>query len=105
MGAGRPTRVVVVGGGMGAARTIAQVRRRGYEGEVVLLGAESRPPYDRPPLSKAVLAGQKDDTTLRFDPAALGVDLRLGTPVRELDLGRRVVRTDGGDVPFDRLVV
>ena len=59
----RPTRVIVVGGGLGAARTIAQLRRRGFEGHVVLLGAEARLPYDRPPLSKAVLAGHKDDTT------------------------------------------
>ncbi len=105
MGTDRPGRVVVVGGGLGAARTIAQLRRRGYEGRVVLLGAEARLPYDRPPLSKAVLAGHKDDTTLRFDPAALRVDLRLGTPATGLDLGRRVVRTDTGDIPFDRLVV
>jgi NADPH-dependent 2,4-dienoyl-CoA reductase/sulfur reductase-like enzyme len=105
MGTHRPARVVVVGGGLGAARTIAHLRRRGYDGEVVLLGAENRPPYDRPPLSKAVLAGQKDDTTLRFDPAELQVDLRLGTSATGLDLARRVVRTDAGDVPFDRLVV
>jgi NADPH-dependent 2,4-dienoyl-CoA reductase/sulfur reductase-like enzyme len=105
VGPDRLARVVVVGGGLGATRTIAQLRRRGYEGEVVLLGAENRPPYDRPPLSKAVLAGHKDDTTLRFDPAALHVDLRLGTPATGLDLARRVVRTDAGDVPFDRLVV
>jgi NADPH-dependent 2,4-dienoyl-CoA reductase/sulfur reductase-like enzyme len=97
--------VVVVGGGLGAARTIGQLRRRGYDGEVVLLGAESRLPYDRPPLSKAVLAGRLDDTALRFDPAALRVDLRLGAPAKGLDLARRVVRTDTGDVRFDRLAV
>jgi NADPH-dependent 2,4-dienoyl-CoA reductase/sulfur reductase-like enzyme len=105
MGTRRPARVVVVGGGLGAARTIAQLRRRGYDGEVVLLCAEDRPPYDRPPLSKAVLAGEKNDTALRFDTAELRVHLRLGTSATGLDLARRVVRTGSGDVPFDRLVL
>lgn len=105
MAADRAARVVVVGGGLGAVRTITQLRRRGHEGDITLLAAEARAPYDRPPLSKAVLAGLKDDTTLRFDPAALRVDLRLGTPATGLDLGRRVVRTDSGDVAFDRLVI
>jgi cation diffusion facilitator CzcD-associated flavoprotein CzcO len=42
-------RVVVVGGGIGGARTVGQLRRRGYEGEIVLFGAESRLPYDPVP--------------------------------------------------------
>jgi NADPH-dependent 2,4-dienoyl-CoA reductase/sulfur reductase-like enzyme len=105
VGTGRPGRIVVVGGGLGAARTVAQLRRRGYDGDLVLLGAEERLPYDRPPLSKAVLAGRLDATALRFDPVALRVDLRLGAPSTGLDLTRRVVHTDAGDVPFDRLVV
>lgn len=99
------SRVVVVGGGLGAARTIQQLRRRGYEGEIVLLAGETHLPYDRPPLSKAVLAGARDDTALRFDPAALRVDVRLGEAATGLDLDRRVVRTDAGEVGFDRLAV
>jgi hypothetical protein len=96
-------RVVVVGGGIGGARTVAQLRRRGYEGEIMLFGAESRLPYDRPPLSKAVLAGLRDDTALRFDSAALDVEVGLGAAVAGLDLDRRTVRAGHDDVPFDRL--
>jgi NADPH-dependent 2,4-dienoyl-CoA reductase/sulfur reductase-like enzyme len=102
---GRLRRIVVAGGGLGAVRTIAQLRRRGWDGELVLLGAEPHPPYDRPPLSKAVLAGERDATTLRFDPAALRVDVRLCTPATGLDLAGRCVRTADVDVPFDRLLV
>ncbi|MCW2697042.1 MAG: oxidoreductase, partial [Modestobacter sp.] len=54
--AGGPRRIVVAGAGVGAVRTIAQLRRRGWDGELVLLGAEPHLPYDRPPHSKAVLA-------------------------------------------------
>jgi NADPH-dependent 2,4-dienoyl-CoA reductase/sulfur reductase-like enzyme len=103
--AGGPRRIVVAGAGVGAVRTIAQLRRRGWDGELVLLGAEPHLPYDRPPLSKAVLAGERDATTLRFDPAALRVDVRLSTPATGLDRAARCVRTAAGEVPFDRLLV
>ena len=51
----------------------------------MLLGAEARLPYDRPPLSKAVLTGRSDDSPLRFDPLALEVDVRLSTSAVGLD--------------------
>jgi NADPH-dependent 2,4-dienoyl-CoA reductase/sulfur reductase-like enzyme len=95
----------VVGGGLAAARTIAQLRRRGCGSEIVLLAGEPHLPYDRPPLSKAVLAGALDRTTLRFDPEALRVDVRLATAATGLDVEARVVRTDHGDVWFGRLVI
>src|SRR4051812_50083559 len=80
------SQIVVVGAGVAAVRTVSALRRGGSAARIVLLGEESRPPYDRPPLSKAVLAGEREDTTLRFDPAALDVDLRLGTPAGGLGL-------------------
>jgi NADPH-dependent 2,4-dienoyl-CoA reductase/sulfur reductase-like enzyme len=98
-------RIVVAGGGLAAVRTVASLRRHGFDGHLVVLAAEPRPPYDRPPLSKAVLAGMRDDTTLRFDPVALDVDLRLDTPAVALDLVRRVVGTRAGEIGFDRLVI
>jgi len=99
------SQTVVVGAGVAAVRTIGALRRGGCAGPVVLLGEESRAPYDRPPLSKTVLAGEREDTTLRFDPVALDIDLRLGTPAVGLDLTRRVVLTSRGEVEFDRLVI
>lgn len=97
--------VVVVGGGIAAARVCQQLRRQGYDRRVTLLSAEQRPPYDRPPLSKDVLAGCRDDTTLNVDFVDLTVDLRLGCTATALRTADRVVETSMGDVPYDALVI
>ena len=74
-------RIVVVGGGLAGLRTIEELRARGYAGAVTLVGAEPRPPYDRPPLSKRLMAGELDDTTLRDDLAELpGLTHHLASP-------------------------
>jgi NADPH-dependent 2,4-dienoyl-CoA reductase/sulfur reductase-like enzyme len=98
-------RIVVAGAGVAAARTVQQLRRQGHRGPVTMLAEERRAPYDRPPLSKAVLHGRRDDTSLRFDAAALDVDLRLGQPAHRLDVARRIVIAGGQEIPFDRLVI
>ncbi|HTV98688.1 MAG TPA: FAD-dependent oxidoreductase [Streptosporangiaceae bacterium] len=102
VGAG-PERIVVVGGGLAGLRTAEELRARGYAGAVTLVGAEHRPPYDRPPLSKRLMAGHVDDTTLREDMQTLGLDLRLGETATGLDDG--VLRTDRDEHRFDRLVL
>jgi NADPH-dependent 2,4-dienoyl-CoA reductase/sulfur reductase-like enzyme len=98
-----PAKVVVVGAGLAGLRTIEELRARGYAGAVTLIGAESRPPYDRPPLSKKVLTGELDDTSLRADLDSLGIDARLAETATALRPG--VVSTDAGDHPFDALVL
>jgi 3-phenylpropionate/trans-cinnamate dioxygenase ferredoxin reductase component len=98
-----PERIVVAGGGLAGLRTAEELRARGYAGALTLLGAEDRPPYDRPPLSKRLMAGQLDDTTLREDVHTLGLELRLGETATGLDDG--VLRTDRGEHRFDRLVL
>lgn len=95
--------IVVVGAGLAGLQTVVALRAQGYVGPLTLLGAEAEPPYDRPPLSKDVLAGRADDSTLDADWAALDVDLRLST--RALAVADGVVLTDGGDLGFDRLVL
>lgn len=95
--------IVVAGAGLAGFHTVLALRGRGYDGPLTLLGAEAEPPYDRPPLSKALLAGLTDSTTLDADWSALDVDLRLGT--RAVAVGDHVLATDAGDLPFDRLVV
>ncbi|HKB30443.1 MAG TPA: FAD-dependent oxidoreductase [Streptosporangiaceae bacterium] len=97
------SRVVVVGGGLAGLRTIEALRARLYGGAVTLVGAERHAPYDRPPLSKQLLAGGVDDTTLDADFAALRVDLRLGETAVGVADGALV--TDRAAHPFDRLVV
>jgi 3-phenylpropionate/trans-cinnamate dioxygenase ferredoxin reductase component len=105
--------VVIAGGGLAGLRTVEELRSGGFEGPITMLAAESRPPYDRPPLSKAALAGEPDaaeleaelDTTLSADFGALQVDLHLGEPATGLHLAAARVRTESGEYPYDRLVL
>lgn len=110
-------RIAVVGGSLGGLRAAEQLRRAGHTGPVTLYGAEPYPPYNRPPLSKDVLA----DPDLPDAAAMLrllefrrrshidDVELRLGTEVRHADLGagRLTWAADGrdGSDDFDGLVV
>jgi 3-phenylpropionate/trans-cinnamate dioxygenase ferredoxin reductase component len=98
-----PARVVVAGAGLAGLRTVEELRARGYQGPVTLIGAEQRPPYDRPPLSKKLLTGELDDTSLRADLDALGTDVRLGETATAIGPG--TLSTDAGDHDFDALVL
>lgn len=98
-----PANVVVVGAGLAGLRTVEELRGKGYDGAVTLIGAESRPPYDRPPLSKKLMTGQLDDTSLRDDLAGLGADIRLGEAAIGLRPG--TLRTEAGEYAFGALVL
>jgi 3-phenylpropionate/trans-cinnamate dioxygenase ferredoxin reductase component len=97
-------RVVVVGAGLAGLRTIEGLRARDYAGEITLIGTEDRPPYDRPPLSKKVMTGELDDTSLKADFVGLKVDFRAGESAVELDPDG-LVRTSRAQYRFDRLVL
>jgi NADPH-dependent 2,4-dienoyl-CoA reductase/sulfur reductase-like enzyme len=98
-------RLVVVGGGLATTRLCAVLRRKKFAGTITVLSAEDVPPYDRPPLSKAVLAGERDDAPLPFDTEKLGVDLRLRTRATGLDTIARKVLTDAGEVAYDAVAI
>ena len=98
-----PARVVVVGAGLAGLRVVEELRARGFGGAVTLIGAESRPPYDRPPLSKKVMTGELDDSSLRADLESLSVDVRLGETATALT--GHVLRTDAAEHEWDALVV
>ncbi|NDU77388.1 FAD-dependent oxidoreductase [Actinomadura sp. DSM 109109] len=102
-------RVIVVGGGLAGVRAVEALRSKGYEGALTLVSAERHRPYDRPPLSKAVLAGESDDTTVDADWDALRCELLLGERATGLALdapGRGgTVASTAGDLPFDGLVI
>jgi 3-phenylpropionate/trans-cinnamate dioxygenase ferredoxin reductase subunit len=98
-----PARVVVAGAGLAGLRTIEELRGRGYEGAVTLVGAEQRLPYDRPPLSKKLMTGALDETTLRTELESLAVEVRLGE--RATGLGDGVLTTDAGRILFTTLVL
>jgi len=105
-----PRRIVVVGAALGGLRTIESLRQLGYDGTIVAIGAEPHRPYDRPPLSKQVLAGEWDPqaTALRNDEDydALDVEWRLGVRSESLDPVAKTVTLDDGDaVPYDGLVI
>jgi 3-phenylpropionate/trans-cinnamate dioxygenase ferredoxin reductase subunit len=99
----RIERVVIAGAGLAGLRTAEELRSAGFTGSITMVGAERRPPYDRPPLTKKFMTGELDDTTLAADPAALRLDLRLGEAAT--GLGEAVLRTDRGEYGFDALVV
>jgi 3-phenylpropionate/trans-cinnamate dioxygenase ferredoxin reductase subunit len=98
-------RVVVVGASLAGARAVETLRRRGFEGELIVVGDEPHRPYDRPPLSKELLAGRVGpEATVR--PCAAEAQWLLGRSAEALDLRRRVVTLDGGDeLAFDGLVI
>jgi 3-phenylpropionate/trans-cinnamate dioxygenase ferredoxin reductase component len=95
-------RVVVAGAGLAGLRTAEELRERGFAGPITLIGAEARPPYDRPPLSKKVLTEPGLDPSLQADFAALDVDFRPGEAAT--GLGETLV-TNRGTHPFDHLVL
>jgi 3-phenylpropionate/trans-cinnamate dioxygenase ferredoxin reductase component len=97
-----PEKVVVAGAGLAGLRTAEELRARGFAGRITLIGAESRPPYDRPPLSKKVLTERDLDPSLKADFAALDVDFRPEEAATAL--GENLV-TNRGTYPFDHLVL
>ena len=98
-------RIVVVGAGMAGVQTAVALREQGHDGEVLLLGAEAHQPYDRPPLSKDVLLGRAEHSRFDIDFPGRGIELLLGRRATGLDTGGRVLRTDGGELAYDRLVL
>ena len=95
--------VVIAGAGLAGLRAADELRARDYSGGITMIGAERRPPYDRPPLTKKFMIGEIDDTSLRADLTALGVDPRLGEAATGLRDG--VLGTDRAEYGFDALVV
>lgn len=100
--------IVIVGGGLAAARTAEQLRRADYAGPITLVSDEEHLPYDRPPLSKEVLRAETDDVTLK--PAEFyaenDITLRLGSGATALDTAAQTVTLASGDVvDYEELVI
>jgi 3-phenylpropionate/trans-cinnamate dioxygenase ferredoxin reductase subunit len=102
-----PRRVVVVGASLAGLRAVEGLRAEGFDGELVVVGAEERLPYNRPPLSKELLAGRSDVEDVALQRVG---DLRcewvLGSAAKRLDLdARRVVLADHRELAFDGLIL
>ncbi|MEU1692610.1 NAD(P)/FAD-dependent oxidoreductase [Streptomyces sp. NPDC005774] len=100
--------MVVVGGSLGGVRVVQALRDQGYRGRVVLIGAETELPYDRPPLSKELLrSGDGPNLLITADQlAALDIEVRLGVRATALDSAAKTVTLSSGDeLGFSSLVI
>jgi 3-phenylpropionate/trans-cinnamate dioxygenase ferredoxin reductase subunit len=107
---GKDPGVVIVGGGLAAQRCAETLRRRGYEAPVRIVSAEADPPYDRPPLSKEVLAGAVEEDSVAFRSAEWyeenEVELLLGARAERLDPEARTVTLEfGGELEYGKLLI
>lgn len=103
-------RIVIVGAGLAGARAAEGLRTAGYDGSIVLLGAEPERPYLRPPLSKEYLRGDKPRDKVYVHPEPFYVeqriDLETSAAVRSIAPTERMVHlADGRRLPFDRLLI
>lgn len=102
-------RVVIVGAGQAGAALAAKLRALGHQGEIVMLGDEPAPPYQRPPLSKAYLLGEMEEDRLWLRApefwAENGVELRLGQAVTAIDPTARTVTVGGEPLEYDHLAL
>ncbi|MBO9500947.1 FAD-dependent oxidoreductase [Brevundimonas sp. A19_0] len=104
------SRIVIVGAGHAGGSAAALLRQYGFEGEVVLIGEEPVAPYQRPPLSKALLKGEGEEEDLLLRPADFyveqNIEMRLGQTVTAIDrAGKTVLLADGETVPYDTLIL
>ncbi|QYC45820.1 Rhodocoxin reductase [Nonomuraea coxensis DSM 45129] len=104
------TRTLIVGASVGGVRTAQALRTSGYDGEIVLVDRETEAPYDKPPLSKALLTGSATPDGIRLltpkQADAARIDLRLGRRAVGLDPRARVVSfDDGSSSGYDHVVV
>ncbi len=101
--------IVVVGAGQAGASLVARLRKNGHEGRITLIGEETAPPYQRPPLSKAYLLGDMELERLYLRPqhfyGDIDVDLRLGTRVDNIDRAAQTVSVGGEALHYDALVL
>ena len=102
------TTFVVVGAGEAGGTAAASLREEGFDGDVILIGAEPMPPYERPPLSKEYLRGESDHVYVRPPDSYRenAIEVRFGTTVERVSAADSMVELEGGErLPFDQAVV
>jgi 3-phenylpropionate/trans-cinnamate dioxygenase ferredoxin reductase subunit len=102
-------RYVIAGASLAGAKAAETLRDEGFDGEIVLFGAEPERPYERPELSKGFLIGKAERDSVYVHPgdwyAEHNVDLRTGVTVTAIDRDARAVVTGTGSVPYDKLLL
>jgi 3-phenylpropionate/trans-cinnamate dioxygenase ferredoxin reductase component len=101
--------VIIVGAGHGGAVAAINLRQSGFEGTIALIGREAEPPYERPPLSKEYMAGEKPFERIYIRPpefwAGKGIELKLGREVVSVDAAsQRVALSDGSTLSYGDLI-
>jgi NADPH-dependent 2,4-dienoyl-CoA reductase/sulfur reductase-like enzyme len=101
--------VIIVGTGHGGAQAAIALRQQGHEDRIVMVGRDSVPPYERPPLSKEYLAGDKPFERIMIRPekfwADKNIELKLGQGVSEIDwMGHSVTFSDGSQLGYRKLI-
>lgn len=103
------THVVVIGAGQAGAALVAKLRGAGHSGQITLIGEETAPPYQRPPLSKAYLMGEMEEERLWLRGADFyaeqNITLRLGQRVSAIDPAARTVTVGGDVIAYDELAL
>ena len=102
--------LVIVGANLTGGAAATTLRAEGFDGDIVLIGAEPHPPYERPPLSKEYLRGEATAESTLLHPEAWyeenGVQLRLSTRATRIDPSEGIVELDGGErVFYDKVLV
>ncbi|MCO4251568.1 NAD(P)/FAD-dependent oxidoreductase [Pseudarthrobacter raffinosi] len=104
------TTTVIVGSSIGGVRAAQSLRLEGYEGEIILVGEDPELPYDKPPLSKSVLAGKAEESSIRLltreQAEDAGIQLLLGHAATGIDVAGNLLQLqDHEPVRFDHLVI
>lgn len=102
--------IVIVGAGHAGGRAAEALRAAGHAGRITLIGSERHPPYERPPLSKELLAGAIEHAKTYLNPESFYIEkdiaLRLGATVGAIDRkGQRIELSDGDKIPYDALLL
>jgi len=103
-------RIVILGAGQAGAQAVATLRAEGFAGALTMVGDEAYPPYQRPPLSKAYLAGTFERERLFLKPDAFYAEAKcelfLGVRAKHIDRGNRCVTlNDGRTLSYDKLLI
>ena len=104
----QPSRIVIIGASLAGASAAIALRDQGYQGELTVIGEESQLPYERPPLSKAILIGNTDEPDWVADEAAYkdkDISLLLGTTATRIDRAHKVVVASRHEHPYDKLLI
>ena len=103
------TKTVIIGAGQAGSALAAKLRNSGYTGDITLIGGETAPPYQRPPLSKKYMMGDMDLERLYLRPmefyADQNITLMLDTQVTAIDRDAKTVQTSQGYIAYDQLVL